>query len=537
MRERDMAARVLMVQGTASSAGKSTLVAALCRIFAQEGIRVAPFKAQNMSLNSFVTAEGHEMGRAQVVQAEAAGITPHVDMNPVLLKPEGEARSQVVLMGRPWQTLPAASYYERRQLLWEQVTGALGRLRSRFELVIVEGAGSPAEINLRQSDIVNMAVALHAEAPVLLVGDIDRGGVFASLVGTLILLEEAERRLVKGLVINKFRGDLGLLEPGLRMLEERAKVPVLGVIPYLHDLGIAEEDSVALDRRSEGPPPAGALDIAVVRLPRISNFDDYDALALEPGARRRYVSSTEELGRPAAVILPGTKHTLADLRWLRERALDSAILELARSGTAVVGICGGYQMLGRSITDSEGIESPDRGTHAGLGLLPILTEFAAAKTTHQVKARTLPGPGFLSAAAGIEVQGYEIHMGHSVPDRGGAHPVFRFLHRDAMDGAVDARGRVWGTYLHGVFDNTAFRRAWLQSLGWSPPDCRAVALGVDRGSPPDCRAVALGVDRGSPPALEVGLAGRRQAAYDALASAVRAALDMNRLRRIVGLET
>ena len=502
-----MTAKVLMVQGTASSAGKSLLVAALCRIFCQDGLRVAPFKAQNMSLNSFVTAQGHEIGRAQVVQAEAAGITPHVDMNPVLLKPEGEARSQVVVMGRPWQSLPATDYYERKQILWEQVTAALARLRSRYDLVVIEGAGSPAEINLRQSDIVNMAVALHASAPVLLVGDIDRGGVFASLVGTLALLDEAERRLVKGLVINKFRGDLRLLEPGLAMLEERAGVPVLGVVPYLSRLQIAEEDSVALEGAlADNEALPGALDVAVIRLPRISNFDDYDALALEPGVQVRYVSCSRELGQPAAIILPGTKHTLSDLRWLREQRLDVRIIDLARDGTAVVGICGGYQMLGQTIADRLGVESQGGEKLPGLGLLPLRTEFAAAKTTHQAQAEALPGPGFLALAAGLAVSGYEIHMGHSERVGDGAQPLFKFTHREALDGAVDAAGRVWGTYLHGVFDNTAFRRAWLRSLGWSPPE------------------------------RDVDLAAIRQAEYDRLAAAVRTSLDMAQVRKMVGVE-
>jgi adenosylcobyric acid synthase len=501
-----MTAKVLMVQGTASSAGKSLLVAALCRIFRQDGLRVAPFKAQNMSLNSYVTAEGHEMGRAQVVQAEAAGIDPHVDMNPVLLKPEGEARSQVVVMGRPWQSLPATDYYERKQFLWEQVTVALSRLRAQYDLVVIEGAGSPAEINLRQSDIVNMAVALHANAPVLLVGDIDRGGVFASLVGTLVLLDQAERRLVKGLVINKFRGDLRLLEPGLAMLEERARVPVLGVVPYLSKLQIAEEDAVALEGPQAGPEALpGALDVAVIRLPRISNFDDFDALALEPGVQLRYVTSGRELGKPAAVILPGTKHTLSDLRWLREQGLDLRIVDLAREGAGVVGICGGYQMLGATITDRLGVESPDGEQQPGLGLLPLRTEFATAKTTHQAQAEVLSGPGFPDLAAGIPVKGYEIHMGHSELAGEGARPLFKFAHRPAVDGAVDAAGRVWGTYLHGLFDNTAFRRAWLQSLGWLPPE------------------------------RDVDLGAIRQSEYDRLAAAVRSSLDMAQLRKIAGV--
>ena len=529
-----MTARVLMIQGTASSVGKSLLVAALCRIFAQDGVRVTPFKAQNMALNSFVTPEGHEIGRSQAVQSEAAGISPHVDMNPVLLKPEGDARTQVVMMGHPWQTVSATNYSERKQILWEQVTAALARLRARYELVIVEGAGSPAEINLRQSDIVNMAVALHADAPVLLVGDIDRGGVFASLVGTLVLLEEAERRLVKGLVVNKFRGDVRLLQPGLEMLEDRVGVPVLGVIPYLHNLYIAEEDAVALEGASPvvnspgafdtaaAPSVAATLDVAVIRLPRISNFDDFDALELEPGVRVRYISTSRELGQPAAVILPGTKHTVADLDWLRSQGLDARIADLAWQGTAVVGICGGYQMLGRSISDPSGVESLGGAQSAGLDLLPVTTDFAAAKETHQVQAKALAGPGFLSTTAGTEVAGYEIHMGRSQGIGNGAHPLFRLTHRSgrrvrSLDGAIDAAGRVWGTYLHGIFDNTPFRRAWLRSLGWSPPRREA-----DHEDLADLAA-------------RVELGAIRQAAYDRLAASVRSSLDMDRLRAVVGM--
>jgi len=508
-RDGDVTAKVLMVQGTSSSAGKSLLVTALCRIFAQDGLRVAPFKAQNMALNSFVTAEGHEIGRAQVVQAEAAGIAPHVDMNPILLKPEG-ARCQVVLMGRPWETLPTVSYYECKQALWEQVTAALARLQARYDLVIIEGAGSPAEINLHQSDIVNMAVARHAHAPVLLVGDIDRGGVFASLVGTLVLLEEEERRLVRGLIINKFRGDLRLLQPGLEMLEARTGVPVLGVVPYLHNLWIAEEDSVALDGLPAAKGAPNALDVVVIRLPRLSNFDDFDALALEPGVQVRYVRTAQELGQPTAIILPGTKHTIADLAWLRSQGLDKAILELVRQGVAIAGICGGYQMLGRSIADPLGVEAA-AGEHVpGLSLLPLTTEFATVKATHQVQAEVLPGPGFFFTAAGLPVTGYEIHMGRSQIMDDSAMPAFRLTMRsgqpvDALDGAVEAAGRVWGTYLHGLFDNTSFRRAWLRSLGWSSPE------------------------------QEIDLTAIRQAAYDRLAAAVRAGLNMDLLRRIVGI--
>ena len=503
-----MTAQVLMVQGTGSSAGKSLLVTALCRIFAQDGLKVAPFKAQNMSLNSYVTAQGHEIGRAQVVQAEAAGISPHVDMNPVLLKPEGEGRSQVVVMGHPWQSLPAGDYYERKNFLWETVTSALARLRAAYDLVIIEGAGSPAEINLRESDIVNMAVARHAKSPVLLVGDIDRGGVFASLVGTLVLLEEEERCLVKGLVINKFRGDLRLLQSGLEMLEERANVPVLGVIHYLHDLNIAEEDSVGLDDLSGAPDAPGApddLDIAVIRLPRISNFDDFDPLALEPRVKVRFVSNRRELGVPDAVILPGTKHTLADLNWLHSQNLDTRIGDLAREGVAVVGICGGYQILGLTIADPLGVESPAGEQLPGLGLLSLTTEFAPAKATFQAGATVEAGPGFLSAVAGTTLTGYEIHMGHSRLSGEGVWPLLALTHRDGFDGAIDASGRVWGTYLHGIFDNTGFRRAWLKSLGWTPAG------------------------------EEIDMAAIRQAGYDRLAAAVRASLDMPQLQKMIGI--
>ena len=503
-----MTAKTLMIQGTASSAGKSLLVAALCRIFRQDGVRVVPFKAQNMALNSFVTREGHEMGRAQVVQAQAAGLEPHVDMNPILLKPEQDARSQVVVMGRPWAALAAGEYYRRKGELWSVVTAALDRLRERYDLVIMEGAGSAAEINLRESDIVNMAVARYASAPVLLVGDIDRGGVFASLVGTMVLLEEDERRLIKGFVINKFRGDAALLRDGLAMLEERTGVPVLGVVPFIRDLQIAEEDSVALGeplRRLHKPSQGGEVDIAVVRLPRISNFDDFDALALEEGVQVRFVDSLDRLGCPQAVILPGTKSTIADLLWLQRVGLARAICELAEKGIPVAGICGGYQMLGRTISDPDRVESAE-GQVEGLGLLPVDTVFEAVKATYQVRARIETDRGFFAEIEGQEIAGYEIHMGHS---RGGK-PAFRLSARggqpvDAPDGAVDERGRVFGTYLHGLFDNPNLRRAWLRSLGW---DAAFSDLNM----------------------TEV-----REREYDRLAQQVRESLDMARLYQIVNL--
>jgi adenosylcobyric acid synthase len=524
-----MTAKTLMIQGTASSAGKSLLVTALCRIFRQDGVRVAPFKAQNMALNSFVTREGHEMGRAQVVQAQAAGLEPHVDMNPILLKPEQGASSQVVVMGKPWATIAAGKYYRRKGELWSVVTAALDRLQERYDLVVIEGAGSPAEINLRESDIVNMAVARYARAPVLLVGDIDRGGVFASLVGTMVLLEEDERRLIKGFVINKFRGDVALLNDGLTMLEERTGVPVLGVVPFIRDLQIAEEDSVALgeplrrlrpEAQPEGlritlatgqfsmgekPSQGYKVDIAVIRLPCISNFDDLDALALEEGVQVRFVDDPDQLGHPQAVVLPGTKSTIADLLWLRRMGLARAICELAQNGIPVVGICGGYQMLGRTISDPNGVESAE-GQVEGLGLLPIDTIFSTVKATYQAQARIETKRGFFAEIEGQEVKGYEIHMGHS---RGG-EPAFRLLARgdqpvDASDGAVDERGRVFGTYLHGLFDNPNLRRAWLRSLGWD-----AAFSGL--------RMVEV-----------------REREYDRLAQEVRGSLDMERIHQIVGL--
>jgi adenosylcobyric acid synthase len=498
-----------MIQGTTSSAGKSLLVAALCRIFRQGGVRVAPFKAQNMALNSFVTREGHEMGRAQVVQAQAAGLEPHVDMNPILLKPEQDARSQVVVMGKPWVALAAGEYYRRKGELWSVVTAALNRLRERYDLVVIEGAGSPAEINLRESDIVNMAVARYARAPVLLVGDIDRGGVFASLVGTMVLLQEDERRLIKGFIINKFRGDVTLLHDGLTMLEERTGVPVLGVVPFIWDLQIAEEDSVALDRVSRtgdrGQRTRDNVDIAVVRLPRISNFDDFDALALEEGVQVRFVDSSSQLGHPQAIILPGTKSTIADLLWLRQVGLDRAICELAEKGIPVVGICGGYQMLGRTISDPDGVESAE-GQVEGLGLLTVDTVFETVKATYQARARIETNQGFFAEIEGQKIEGYEIHMGHSH----GGQPAFRLLARgdqpvDASDGAVDESGQVFGTYLHGLFDNPNLRQAWLRSLGWD-----AAFSGLS-------------------------MAQVREREYDRLAQQVRESLDMNRVYQIVGL--
>lgn len=492
-----------MLQGTSSSVGKSVLTAALCRIFARRGVRVAPFKAQNMSNNAAVCGEGGEIGRAQAVQAAAAGIEPTPDLNPILLKPEADSRAQVIVLGRRWQTLPAGSYYRRKEELWPIVTAALDRLRSVYDLVILEGAGSPVELNLRSFDIVNMSVARYAASPVLLVGDIDRGGIFAQLLGSLWLLAGEERALVRGLIVNKFRGDQGLFADGVRILEERGGVPVLGVVPYLSDLALPEEDAVALDTGVRHDR-ASVRDIAVIRLPHIANFDDFDPLRRESGVRLRYVDSAAALGKPSAVILPGTKSTLADLMWLRERGFDETIRRLAAQRTAVVGICGGYQMLGSLIRDPEYIES-NIEEMPGLGLLPVETVFAGDKAVFQSRARIVGGPRWLMDLRGQTVEGYEIHMGRTRSE--GAWLEISIRNGQpchAEDGYIDAEGRIWGCYLHGLFANEPLRRAWLASL---PPGDRVVSA--------DNSAL---LDN----------------ALDRLADAVEAALDMKLLESILG---
>ncbi|MEI7769731.1 MAG: cobyric acid synthase [Chloroflexales bacterium] len=457
-----------MVLGTASSVGKSTLVAALCRIAARRGLRVAPFKAQNMSNNAAVTADGGEIGRSTAVQAEAARVAPTVQMNPVLIKPEGHMRSQIIVEGRPWRSLDALDYWQRKDLLWEVVTRNLDALRGQYDLVIAEGAGSPVELNLKPRDIVNARVATYAQARTLLVGDIDAGGIFAQLLGTLMLLEPAERALICGLVANRFRGDPALFHDGVAILEQRSGLPVLGVVPWVDDLGLAEEDAVALER---GPAPAGAgVGIAVLRIPAIANFDDVDPLAREPGVYVRYVDRPHEIAGAAAVIIPGTKHTLAARRWLSERGFDAA---LASFPGAVVGICGGYQLLGTRISDPLGVEGAG-GDAPGLGLLPVETVFAAEKRTVQIEARA-----HAPWAAGAPLRGYEIHAGRTAGPAG--IPLATITRRGEApdcegDGSISADGRIWGCYIHGIFANPAFRRGWLGSLGW---------LGAGAPPPPD----------------------------------------------------
>jgi len=453
-----------MIQGTASSVGKSVIVAALCRIFKQDGYKVAPFKAQNMALNSFATAGGGEIGRAQAVQAEAAGIPPTVDMNPVLLKPTSDAGCQVVVLGKVARNISARDYYQYTPSLLETVKEALERLRSEYDIVVIEGAGSPAEINLKKQEIVNMRIARESGTPVLLAGDIARGGVFASLVGTLELLEEDERRYFKGLIINKFRGDVSLLQPAIDFVEKRTGLPMLGVIPYFRDIRIAQEDSVYLDERKESSSPA-ELEICVIRLPHIANFDDYDPLEME-GLNISYVTQLFEMGNPHLIIIPGTKSTINDLQYLHNVGLARVILEKARTGTPVIGICGGYQMLGKKIRDPHKVES-DRVEVNGLGLLDAVTEFEAEKATNQVTATCTADTGLLAGIKGQAVTGYEIHMGQTRVNEAATpfHITATPQGRDERpDGAVNAKGNIIGTYIHGLFYNDNFRMAFLNNL-------------------------------------------------------------------------
>jgi adenosylcobyric acid synthase len=463
-----MTAKTLMIVGSSSSAGKSLLVTALCRIFARRGVKVAPFKAQNMSNNAAVCPDGCEIGRAQAVQAAAAGLVPTAEMNPILLKPEADAHSQVIVLGHPWDSCSASAYYHHKQQLWPRVTASLDHLREMYELVIIEGAGSPVEMNLKAGDIVNLPVALYARSPLLLVGDIDRGGIFAQLLGTTWLLEPEERALLQGYIVNKFRGDPSLFEDGIRILEGKGKVPVLGVVPYLHHLGIPEEDAVALDQPAGAHLAGRQIEIAILRLPHIANFDDFDPLANEPGVQVRYVHTPAEWGHPDAVILPGTKSTIADLLWLEETGLSALICAAAGQGKAVVGICGGYQMLGQSISDPEQIEA-NIPQIKGLGLLPHTTCFQPQKETHLVQAKINAATSWLAEISSGPIHGYEIHMGVTC----GNTPWIKILERgsanvEVADGAISPDGRIWGCYLHGLFENETLRHAWLKFLGWQP---------------------------------------------------------------------
>lgn len=449
-----------MVQGTHSDAGKSLLVTALCRIFTEKGCKTAPFKSQNMALNSYITPDGKEIGRAQGVQAEAAGIAAHTDMNPILIKPEGESRSQIVVHGKPYKTMQAGEY---RQDFYEKglelIRGSYASLAGQYDRVVIEGAGSPAEVNLNDREIVNMRVAREVNAPVILVGDIDKGGVFASLVGTLQLLDPEDRKRIIGVVINKFRGDLSLLQPGLDWFETYSGVPVLGVIPHIDGLAIEAEDSLALSQFSTVKNHAKELDIAVIHYPRLSNFTDADPLALEPDCHVRLVKTAEELGAPDLILLPGSKNTLEDLQTMKASGLADVIRTLAETGEAVVmGICGGYQMLGEKLDDPSGIESEAIGAE-GMGLIPVLTT-----TLTDVKQTVLTEGKAHYNGRNIAVKGYEIHMGRSSMEKGWQGRPFIELADGSVDGFINDDETVMGTYFHGIFENDQFRECVLNDL-------------------------------------------------------------------------
>ncbi|WP_026760336.1 cobyric acid synthase [Selenomonas ruminantium] len=509
-------ANSIMLMGTSSHVGKSIITTALCRIFHQEGRKVVPFKAQNMALNSYVTKDGKEMGRAQVAQAEAAGLEPMVDMNPVLLKPTGNSCSQVVLNGKAIGNMSAREYHKGYSLkAFGAVTEALERLQKNFDTLVIEGAGSPAEVNLKANDIVNMRVAKHLNAPVLLIADIDRGGALASLVGTLELLDEDERALVKGLIINKFRGDVTLLTPAVDFLEQKTGKPVLGIVPHIEDMGIDDEDSVSLDDKVvEQDQPQADLHIAVIQTPKISNFTDFDSLAAEPDVSLYYVKRVEDLGEPDLILLPGSKNTTEDLLHLRECGLEEVIREKVAGGTPLWGICGGYQMLGQKIADPLHTESANDEV-AGLGYLPMETTFAAEKLTSQVQADCVQLNFLGREITGKGLYGYEIHTGETKFDGAPAHP-FQIIDRsnesvniaEGLTCQIDGQGQVTGTYIHGIFDHDDFRRQILNAL--------RARKGL--GDLPIQRSVRQEKER----------------AYNRLASVVRASLDMEKLAEIMG---
>ncbi|MGN1073878.1 MAG: cobyric acid synthase [Eubacteriales bacterium] len=478
-------AKPIMIQGTMSNAGKSLICAALCRIFRQDGLRVAPFKSQNMALNSFITEEGLEMGRAQVVQAEAAGIRPSVLMNPILLKPTTDVGSQVIVNGEVRGNMRAADYFKYKKELIPDILRAYDTLAAENDVIVIEGAGSPAEINLKSVDIVNMGMAKLAKAPVLLVGDIDRGGVFAQLYGTVALLEPEERAMVKATVINKFRGDVSILNPGLDMLYDLVKIPCAGVVPYTH-VDIDDEDSLS-ERLTAGERKE--IDIAVISLPRISNFTDFSPFSRFSTVSLRYVRNLFELGSPDMIVIPGTKSTISDLKWMRQNGLEAEILKKASRGTPVFGICGGLQMLGRRISDPYNTESG--GKIAGMGLLPVETVFAREKTRTQTEGRFAGLDGIFSGLNGMPYRGYEIHMGQS-----------------GSTAAVLQNGNVFGSYIHGIFDENGIAQTIIRAL------CEKRGIVFDENAVFDVHAY-------------------RESQYDKLADAVRGALDMTMVRRIL----
>ena len=478
-------AKPIMIQGTMSNAGKSLLCAALCRIFRQDGYRVAPFKSQNMALNSFITGEGLEMGRAQVVQAEAAGVAPSVLMNPILLKPTTDVGSQVIVNGEVRGNMRAADYFKYKKQLIPDIMRAYDTLAAANDIIVIEGAGSPAEINLKSDDIVNMGMAKMAKAPVLLVGDIDRGGVFAQLYGTVALLDDDERSMVKATVINKFRGDVSILTPGLDMLFDLVKIPCAGVVPYV-TVDIDDEDSLS-ERLTAGTRKE--VDIAVISLPRISNFTDFSPFSRFSGVSLRYVKNLFELGSPDLIMIPGTKSTIGDLKWMRQNGLEAEILKQASRGVPVFGICGGLQMLGRKISDPDNTEGG--GEIAGMGLIDTETVFAKAKTRAQTEGNFSGVSGIFEGLSGLRYRGYEIHMGRSAEEK----PVMQ-------------QGNIYGSYIHGLFDENGIAECIVRAL------YEKRGLSFDRNAVFDVHAY-------------------REAQYDKLAETVRNALDMRLIYRIL----
>lgn len=446
----------LMIQGTASSVGKSILCTALCRIFKQDGYNVNPFKSQNMSLNSYITPEGHEMGRAQVMQAEAGGKVPSASMNPILLKPTSDRKSQVIIKGKVYKNMDAVEYFAFKPSLRNEITNIYNDLSNSSDVVVIEGAGSPAEINLKREDIVNMGMAKIAKAPVILVGDIDKGGVFASLAGTMLLLDEEERKMVKGVIINKFRGSIEILEPGLKMLEEIIKVPVIGVIPYFR-LNIEDEDSVS-EWLQDNNGEKKEVDVAIIRLPYMSNHTDFNSLKLHEDIGVRFVSKSSQLGNPDLIIIPGTKSTIKDMEWLRSEGLENKIKECHRKGSYIFGICGGYQMLGETIVDFHAVETNQKSVE-GLCLLNQYTEFQEEKTTTLVEG--------YDNLFNQKIRGYEIHMGHTKK----AEDIRNFATIDSIDlmtskydGGMNEDKTVIGTYIHGIFDSSDFTRSYINMI-------------------------------------------------------------------------
>lgn len=512
-----MTARAIMVLGTSSHVGKSLTTAALCRIFARAGYRVAPFKAQNMSLNSAATPDGDEIGRAQALQAEAAGIPSSVHMNPILIKPSGDTSSQIVVRGKVWRNLDARSYHQNRAMaLFPIVEESYRELASHHDIVVLEGAGSPAEINLKDSDIVNMRMTKLANAPCLLVGDIDRGGVFAALLGTCELLDEEERAYIRGFIINKFRGDQSLLMPGVRMMEQRLHKPCMGIVPHIRDLELDEEDSVSLGDRvapawTVSQTASDKLQVGVIPFPSLSNFTDFDPLRAEPSVSFRYLRDPAELTSAGVVILPGSKQTASDLRWLRACGFEHALRRHAEDGGLVVGICGGFQMLGIDIRDPFGVER--HGCEQGLGLLPVQTIMAQDKVTIPAHGAVAQSALFGTECMRPEIRGYEIHMGETeyLQDALPFASLVRLNEPEHVfaDGCISGNGRIFGTYLHGLFDHDAFRHEFLRAA--------RAALHL------------------SAPAELIGWKAQREQQLDMLADTFAQALDLDAIFRLLDL--